>query len=319
MKTNKDLSYSPEMIQLVDLEISKYNTRYERIDRQLVELLKQSISSRGYDENFPILVAYIADNDKPEILGGAHRFVACQELELKTIPANVYRDIAVDEAVQISYDNNQNQQTFKPETFLDLAHQIHRIHSEGNKSLDAIGAIFSMSKASAVFHNCVINDLAPDILTKVEETMVTRFGNLVTIDSAGTVTTTDTQVTDIDWKLKWFRYITPLHCEYQRIIIDRIIDNPKSATAKQIQQWASIYKEREALKQFFNGNVPEEFLADYLERVDTAAFDGQITWNKESKEWIISDSLSKTIEQLKQESLSRFETIGLYHNRFQYF
>ena len=171
-------------------------------------------------------------------MGGSHRLTACVELGLTQTPANVYRNITPDEAIAISYYNNQNQKTFKPETFLDLAHQAHNLKQEG-RSLETIGGIFGMSKTNASYHNAIIAYLAEDVLDIVENTF-TQFSEKVNDDNEYGVNEQVHRVNDIDWRLKWFRHITPLSHKHQRQIVDKIFGNKGKATTKQIQEWSDM-------------------------------------------------------------------------------
>ena len=137
--------------------------------------------------------------------------------------------------------------------------------------------------------------------------MVTRFSDLVTSSDSDRVTAVGHSVTAVEWVLSWFRHITPLTHKYQRLIIQRIIDNQKNRTTKFIKGWSDTYKGREALNTYFIANVPAEHLSGYIERLDTPTYDGLVIWDKDTKQWIIANSLQATIEQLKQDSLSRFE------------
>ena len=119
-----------------------------------------------------------------------------------------------DEAIAISYYNNQNQQTFKPERFLDLAYQVYNLNQEG-KSLEAIGGIFGMSKTNASYHNAILADLVGDVLRTVEDTF-TQLAEKVNVDDEDVVNDDVHRVNIIGWKLKWFRHITPLTHKHQR-------------------------------------------------------------------------------------------------------
>ena len=130
------------------------------------------------------------------------------ELGLKQAPANVYRNITPDEAIAISYYNNQNQKTFKPETFLDLAHQVHNLKQEG-RSLETIGGIFGMSRFNVTQLCAIKAKLADDVLNRVETTFVALDFTEATKDENTQATNNVAQAT-IDWQFTWFRHITPL-------------------------------------------------------------------------------------------------------------
>jgi len=204
-----------------------------------VEQLKTRISQNGYDENFPLVVGFIGDSDQAEVLGGSHRFTACAELGLVDVPANVYRGVTPDEAIAISYKNNQNQKTFVPETFLDLAHQVYNLKQEG-KTLEAIGRIFGKTKQYAGYHFDIIGKLADSVLDIVESTLSTQKFDIVDNDEKPNVDTKSTRVDGIHWKLGWFRHITPLSHKHQRQIVDKIIANAKNVTTKMITGIPSV-------------------------------------------------------------------------------
>jgi site-specific DNA-methyltransferase (adenine-specific) len=306
MRAVTQIKYNPRMMPADDLVISKYNTRYNRTDAGLVEALKKSIAERGYDENFPLLVAYIGDSEQAEVIGGAHRLTACREVGIKDIPANVYEGITADEAVAISFSNNQNQQTFKPETFLDMAHQIHRIHKEEGKSLEVIGGMFGISRQYAGFYDAIVSELHGDVLEIVEESNATKNLSFVADSEVAPVAKNATNVALVDWQFSWFRHITPRSPKYQRLIVQKILDN-KNRTGKQIEEWSGLFKGRQYLEAYFTEHVPEEFLESYLKNLDDSTYDSRVTYDKKAKEFTISESLLKTIEELKEQSKSRFE------------
>ena len=308
MRTAKQIDYKPEMVDINGLTISKYNTRYNRIDTALVERLKKSITKRGYDENFPLLVAYIGDSEKGEVLGGAHRFVACKELGDKDkAPANVYRGITPEEAVSISYENNQNQKTFQPETFIDLAYQIHRLNSEDGKSLEVIGGMFGMSKSAAGHYNAIVQNLATDVLQRVEDTLSNTFSGAVDDEGNQPLDEKANALDKVDWSLRWFQYITPLRHKYQRMMVDKIIANKGNLSKKAFEEAYTSYKGRQFLEDYFKENVPKEHLGSHIERLDEGTYDRQFAYDKKTKIYTIKDSLISTIEALKRESSSRLE------------
>lgn len=307
MRTITELKYDPRMMVTDDLVISKYNTRYDRIDASLVEALKKSISERGYDENFPLLVAYIGDSKIAEVIGGAHRLTASKAIGIKELPANVYEGIVSDEAIAISYSNNQNQQTFKPETFMDMAYQIHRIHEEG-KSLEVIGGMFGMSAPNISYYNAIVNKLDPELLVLIDGSMLNGFQDSFNNNQDSSFNEKLNVFKNVDWKFSWFQSITPLSYKYQQLIIDKIIVNV-NRTGKQIIAWSSLFKGRQYLETYFIEHLPEEFLESYIANLDDGTYDKQVTYDKEAKEYKISESLLRTIEELKERSKSRFENM----------
>lgn len=309
LKTLSELEYKPEMINIADLEISRYNTRYNRIDLDLVEQLKQSITARGYDENFPLSVGTFNLSDKMEVLGGAHRFEACKALSIKCVPANVYRGITAEEGIAISFNNNQNQQTFKPETFLDLAYVVYRLIKDDGKTLERIGASFdNMSKSTAGRYFDIYDKLSNEVLSIVEGTF---FSPQLLQNGEGNKMTHGEMISPrgemINWQFSWFRDITPLSHKYQHQIVDKIIGNKDKATTKQIQDWSDNFKCRQALQNYLEANVPDEYLAKQITILDEGTYDGYVEFDKETKQYVISDTIISIIEQLKQQSVNRLE------------
>jgi len=235
------------------------------------------------------------------VLGGAHRLMACKALGLKEVPANIYRDITPDEAIAISYNNNQNQQTFKPETFLDLAYRIYDWNENEGKSHEAIGGILGMSRTSVTYHYNIVSDLAADVLKTVEDTFVTLNQEKVTNDDDDVVTTNGHRVT-ISWKLKWFRSITPLPHRYQRHIVNRVLVNENKTTTKMVEGWSKLFKRRSVLEQYIMENVPDEHFDSYINALDGGTYDQQMDDDGNP-----NNSLIAIIEQLKQESQNRLE------------
>ena len=127
------------------------------------------------------------------------RLTASKEIGIKELPANVYEGITSDEAVAISYNNNQNQQTFKPETFMDMAYQIHRIHKDG-KSLEVIGGILGMTMQNVGYYNAIVNKLAPDILVLIESHISNGFSNLLENNQSSLFEENSNTFEKIDWK-----------------------------------------------------------------------------------------------------------------------
>ncbi len=237
------------------------------------------------------------------VLGGAHRLIACKELGLKEVPANIYRGITPDEAIAISYNNNQNQQTFKPETFLDLAYRIYDWNENEGKTHEAIGSILGMSRPVVTRHHAIIDQLAPDVLDIVENTFVPQNQYNGTIGQEGDGTNNVPHGT-IHWQFSWFRFITPLPHRYQHHIVNRILVNENKTTTKMVEGWSKLFKRRSILEQYIRENVPAEHLDSYIISLDSGTYDQQM--DDDGKP---NNSLIAIIEQLKQESQNRLENI----------
>ena len=307
MRTITELKYTPEMVNVSDLSISKYNARYNRVNQGLVEQLRQSIIKRGYDENFPLTIGYLKDSETPEVLGGGHRFTACQKLNIQKLPANVYRDLTPEEAISISINTNENQKTFVPETFIDRAYQVNRLLEDRTQA--EVGAILDISRPSVGFYNAIVVDLVPEVLQIVEDTFATRNLMVVAKEEKPLVAENATRVA---WQFSWFRYITQLTPKYQRAIIQKIIDNAKKITRKKIKGHSDTYKARQTLEDYFREHLPDEFLDDYIGNLDSGSYDQYVT--STNSDFTINASLIDTVESLKQEAANRME-----HKRFQQF
>ena len=235
------------------------------------------------------------------VLGGAHRLTACKELGLKEVPANIYRDITPDEAIAISYNNNQNQQTFKPETFLDLAYRIYDWNENEGKTHETIGSILGMSRQNVGYHYSIISGLSPDILTIVENTFATQ--NLQNVAKSENDDVAE-NATRVAWQFSWFRHITPLPHRYQHHIIDRVLVNGNKTTTKMVEGWSKLFKRRSVLEQYITDNVSAEHFDSYIASLDSGTYDMQMDDNGNP-----NDSLKAIIEQLRQESQNRLENI----------
>ena len=142
-------------------------------------------------------------------------------------------------------------------------------------SHETIGRILGMSKTNVSYYYSIVKQLASDIIRTIEDSFTTNV-KMVNEGEEDLVNGKVHQVNKVSWQFRWFREITPLSHKHQRQIIEKIIANYPKVATKQIQEWAEIYKARQALQNYLEINVPNEYLEDYLVMLDTGTYDAYV-------------------------------------------
>lgn len=119
MKTESTTEVEREVelieIPMNEIATSKSNDIYRdyqsKAEKQAIEELKESIKIHGLINPITVRFAYV-DGEEPgsrvkkyEIISGERRFLACQELEWKVIPATV-RQVSTEQALEIQLEEN---------------------------------------------------------------------------------------------------------------------------------------------------------------------------------------------------------------------
>lgn len=102
--------------------------------------------------------------------------------------------------------------------------------------------MFGISRQNAGYYDAVIAELDPELLELVEETYATHICFDVATDNMGAVAANATHVAVVDWQFTWFRHITPLTPKYQRLIVQKILKNAKTASGWTQQRIADAYR-----------------------------------------------------------------------------
>jgi len=90
-----------------------------------------------------------------------------------------------------------------------------------------IGGVFGISKQAASYYNAIIEKLADDVLKTVENTLSNKMQGFVDNSEYGLLDKKSNALDVIDWSFRWFSHITPLPPKYQRLIVQKILDNKK--------------------------------------------------------------------------------------------
>ena len=159
--------------------------------------------------------------------------------------------------------------------------------------MEAIGGIFGIGKSMIGYYNAIIKDLAPDVLDIVENTFSNTFITSLENKNDDALEVNSNTLENIDWSFRWFQNITPLSHKHQRQIVDKIIANKGNVTTKQLQQFADMYKGRQAIETYFIEHVPSEHLDRYIASLDSGTYDQSVEYDKEAKEANVARLLSR--------------------------
>ena len=145
------------------LYISDLNVRKE-IDREVEEdetsILSLSADIRKNGLINPITVR--KKNDKYEIIAGQRRYLACKQIDMKTIKCNIL-DINDEDAEMISLSENIQRNKM---TQQDKCNVFFKMYNKVNKDINELSKITHLSAKTLKQYIQIQNNLSPELMTR---------------------------------------------------------------------------------------------------------------------------------------------------------
>ncbi|HHV36096.1 MAG TPA: ParB/RepB/Spo0J family partition protein, partial [Syntrophomonadaceae bacterium] len=200
-----------------------------------VRHLKDSISTRGYDPAYPLIVQ--SNHQGYLVVNGCHRLRALQELNVNKVPVIEYP--ADEDPVKIALTTQENGESVQPWDFLDKAFLVKKLYDKLGIQ-EKVAEKLGWTRANVSYYLSVAQ-LPCECVTIIRNSVTLCKNNTVTLEGNRGYT----HNLDNIWSVRWFRHICSLPTDdLKQAVIIKIAQNPSKWKEKEVASECSRLKKR---------------------------------------------------------------------------